>query len=69
MEIIIIILFYLGFGYALYKVAKLKHREPGIWILVGLIFSPIIVLIVLALMPTVKPERRVIKRKKQKKKL
>ena len=67
MEIALVILIYIGFGYALYKVAKSKNREPGIWILVGLIFSPIIVLIVLALMPTVKPQRRGTKRKKTKK--
>ena len=58
MEIILVILIYLGFGYALYKVAKSKNREPVIWILVGLILSPIIVLIVLALMPTVKSGKK-----------
>ena len=67
MEIILVILIYLGFGYALYKVAKSKNREPVIWILVGLILSPIIVLIVLALMPTVNKKRPGQKRRKLKK--
>ena len=64
MEIILVLLIYLGFGYALYKVAKSKNREPVIWILVGLILSPIIVLIILALMPTVNKKK--IKQKKKK---
>jgi len=37
MEIILFILIYVGFGYALYKVAKSKNREPGIWTIVGVI--------------------------------
>ena len=67
MEIILVLLIYLGFGYALYKVAKSKNREPIIWILVGLILSPIIVLIILALMPKVKTKKPGQKRRKLKK--
>ena len=67
MEIILVILIYLGFGYALYKVAKSKNREPVIWILIGLILSPIIVLIILALMPTVNKKKPGQKRRKLKK--
>ena len=67
MEIILVFLIYLGFGYALYKVAKSKNREPVIWILIGLILSPIIVLIILALMPTVKTKKPGQKRRKLKK--
>ena len=67
MELILVLLVYLGFGYALYKVAKSKNREPVIWILVGLILSPIIVLIILALMPKVKTKRPGQKRRKLKK--
>ena len=63
MEIILIILVYGGFGYALYKVAKSKNREPFIWILIGLILSPIIVLIILALMPTIKNKRKIKKKR------
>ena len=64
MEIALLILIYVGFGYALYKVAKSKNREPLGWILIGLILSPIIVLIILALMPTVKSKRTGSKRKR-----
>ena len=67
MELILVLLVYLGFGYALYKVAKSKNREPVIWILVGLILSPIIVLIILALMPKVKTKKPGQKRRKLKK--
>ena len=63
MEIILVILVYGGFGYALYKVAKSKNREPFIWILIGLILSPIIVLIILALMPTIKHKRKIKKKR------
>ena len=64
MEIALFILIYVVFGYALYKVAKSKNREPLGWILIGLILSPIIVLIILALMPTVKSKRTGSKRKR-----
>ena len=64
MEIALFILIYVGFGYALYKVAKSKNREPLGWILIGLILSPIIVLIILALMPTIKSKRTGSKRKR-----
>ena len=67
MELFLVLLLYLGFGYALYKVAKSKNREPVIWILVGLILSPIIVLIILALMPKVKTKKPGQKRRKLKK--
>ena len=63
MEIILVILVYGGFGYALYKVAKSKNREPFIWILIGLILSPVIVLIILALMPTIKHKRKIKKKR------
>ena len=65
MEIVLFILIYVGFGYALYKVAELKNREPAIWILVGLILSPIIVLIVLALMPKVPGKKNRSKKRKR----
>tara|TARA_B100001027_G_scaffold150017_1_gene105181 strand:- start:590 stop:796 length:207 start_codon:yes stop_codon:yes gene_type:complete len=67
MEIILVILIYGGFGYVLYKVAKSKNREPFIWILIGLVLSPVIVLIILALMPSVQHKKKS-KRKKTKNK-
>ncbi len=63
MEIFIILLVYAVFGFALYKVAKAKNREPIGWILVSIIISPILILLILALMPTLPGKR---KRKKSK---
>ena len=63
MEILIILLVYAVFGFALYKVAKAKNREPIGWILVSIIISPILILLILALMPTLPGKR---KRKKSK---
>lgn len=63
MEILIILLVYAVFGFALYKVAKAKNREPIGWILVSIIISPILILLILALMPTLPGKK---KRKKSK---
>ena len=63
MEILIILGVYAVFGYALYKVAKAKNREPTGWILVSIIISPILILLILALMPTLPGKK---KRKKSK---
>ena len=64
MEIIIILVVLLAFAYGIYKLAKSKNREPAGWILAGVILSPIIVIIVLALMPSLPGKK---KRKKSKK--
>ena len=66
MEILLIILIYIGFGYALYKVAISKNREPVVWILLGIVLSPIIVLIILAIMPAVDKKKTGQKRRKSK---
>ncbi len=66
MEIIIILLVYAAFGFVLFKVAKSKNREPIGWILVSIIISPILVLLVLALMPSLKKKNKTKKRKKSK---
>ena len=58
MEIFIILLVYAVFGFALYKVAKAKNREPIGWILVSIIISPILILLILALMPTLPGQRK-----------
>ncbi|MDB2353839.1 hypothetical protein N9V64_00160 [Candidatus Pelagibacter bacterium] len=50
MEILIIVLVYAGFLYATFKLAQSKNREPAGWMLAGLILSPILVLIILAIM-------------------
>ena len=63
MEIIIILVVLLAFAYGIYKLAISKNREPAGWILAGVILSPVIVIIVLALMPSLPGKK---KRKKSK---
>tara|TARA_B100001059_G_C17629802_1_gene473833 strand:- start:501 stop:704 length:204 start_codon:yes stop_codon:yes gene_type:complete len=64
MEIIIILIVLLAFAYGIYKLAKSKNREPAGWILAGVIFSPVIVLIILALVPSLPGKKKIKKRKK-----
>ena len=65
MEILIILLVYIVFGFVLFKVAKSKNREPIGWILVSIIISPILVLLVLALMPSLPGKKKVPKKRKR----
>ena len=65
MEILIILLVYIVFGFALFKVAKSKNREPVGWILAGVILSPIIILIILAIMPSLPGKKKIIKKRKK----
>ena len=58
MEILIILLVYIVFGFALFKVAKSKNREPVGWILAGVILSPIIILVILAIMPSLPGKKK-----------
>ena len=57
MEILIVIAVVGGFGYAIYKIAKSKNREPSVWILAAFLLSPIIVLIILACMQKLPKQR------------
>ena len=68
MEILIIIIVYTVFLYATFKVAKSKNRAPAGWMLAGLIISPLVVLIILAIMQALPGKKRTIKRKKVSKK-
>ena len=69
MEILIVIIVYAVFLYAIYKLAKSKNREPAGWMLAGLIISPLVVLIILAIMQALPgKKKRTIKRKKVSKK-
>ena len=65
MEIIIILVVLLAFVYGIYKLAKSKNREPAGWILAAVILSPIIVLVILVLMPTLSGKKKVIKKRKK----
>ena len=67
MDIIFDIAIYLILWFFVFKLAKSKNREPFIWILVSIIVSPLIILLILALMPKVTTKKnRVKKRKKSK---
>jgi len=58
MELFLILLVGLLFAYFIFKVAKSKNREPVGWILAGLLLSPIIILIILALMPSLPGKKK-----------
>ena len=69
MEILIIIIVYAVFLYATFKVAKSKNREPAGWMLASVIVSPLIILIILAVMQALPGKKRASdKRKKLSKK-
>ena len=57
MELVIFILVIGAFGFAIYKLAKSKNREPINWLLLCLIISPPIILIILAFMKKLPRER------------
>ncbi len=65
MEILIFIIIYAAFFYGIFKLAKSKNREPGGWMLASIIISPLIVLIILAIMQEL-PGKKKPKAKKKK---
>ena len=70
MEILIFIIVYAVFLYAIYKLAKSKNREPAGWMLASIIVSPLIILIILAIMQALPGRKKTsVKRKKISKKV
>ena len=68
MDWIIVLLVYAVFIYGVYKLAKSKNRDPGGWMLASIIISPVIILVVLAIMQKLpKTKKELIKKKYQKK--
>ena len=65
MDWIIILFVYVAFIYGVYKLAKSKNRDPGGWILASIIISPIITLVVLAIMQKLPGTKKRIKKKKK----
>tara|TARA_B110001452_G_scaffold238464_1_gene218969 strand:+ start:66 stop:278 length:213 start_codon:yes stop_codon:yes gene_type:complete len=65
MEILIIIIIYAAFFYGIFKLAKSKNREPAGWLLASIIISPLIVLIILAIMKTLPGKKNRIKKSKK----
>ena len=70
MDWIIVLLVYAVFIYGVYRLAKSKNRDPGGWMLASIIISPIIILVILAIMQKLpETKKRVYKRKKVSKKI
>jgi predicted permease len=69
MEILIFIIIYAAFFYGIFKLAKSKNREPGGWMLTSIIVSPLIILIILAVMQALPGKKRAsVKKRKVSKK-
>ena len=66
MEWLIILLIYAAFIYGIYKLAKSKNRDPGGWILASIIISPLIVIIILAIMQKLPGKKKPILKKEKK---
>ncbi|WP_415301044.1 hypothetical protein [Candidatus Pelagibacter sp. Uisw_134_02] len=67
MEILIFIIIYAAFFYGIFKLAKSKNREPAGWILAAVIISPLIIIIILAIMQTLPGKKKARVKKKFKK--
>ena len=67
MEILIFIIIYAAFFYGIFKLAKSKNREPAGWILAAVIISPLIIIIILAIMQTLPGKKKAKVKKKFKK--
>ena len=66
-DILIVAIVWILLTFFIFKLAKSKNRQPLGWILVSIITSPVLILIILAIMPNLKSEKKT--RKKRKKNL
>ena len=66
MEILIFIIIYAAFFYGIFKLAKSKNRDPGGWILASIIISPLIVLVILAIMQKLPVKKKTSTKKRKK---
>jgi putative effector of murein hydrolase LrgA (UPF0299 family) len=66
MEWIIILIVYVLFIYGIFKLAKSKNRDPGGWILASIIISPLIVLVILAIMQKLPVKKKTSTKKRKK---
>ena len=64
MDWIIVLLVYAVFIYGVYKLAKSKNRDPDGWMLASIIISPIIILVVLAIMQKIPGKKKRTKKRK-----
>ena len=58
MDWIIILFVYAVFIYGVYKLAKSKNRDPGGWMLASIIISPIIIIVILAIMQKIPDKKK-----------
>ena len=65
MDWIIVLLVYAIFIYGVYKLAKSKNRDPGGWMLASIIISPIIIIVILAIMQKIPGKKKRIKKRKK----
>ena len=65
MEILIFIIIYAAFFYGIFKLAKSKNREPAGWMLASIIISPIIIIVILAIMQALPGKKRPKAKKKK----
>ena len=65
MDWIIVLLIYAVFIYGVYKLAKSKNRDPGGWMLASIIISPVIILVVLAIMQKLPVKKQNTSRRKK----
>ena len=69
MDWIIILFVYVVFIYSVYKLAKSKNRDPGGWMLASIIISPVIILVILAIMQRLPETKKRVNKKKVSKKI
>ena len=67
-DILLIVGVWILLTFFIFKLAKSKNRHPLGWILVSIITSPVLILIVLAIMPSLKGEKKIRRKKKRKSK-
>ena len=67
-DILLILGVWILLTFFIFKLAKSKNRHPLGWILVSIITSPVLILIILAIMPSLKGEKKIRRKKKRKSK-
>ena len=66
--ILIVAIVWILLTFFIFKLAKSKNRHPLGWILVSIITSPVLILIILAIMPSLKSKKKIRRKKKRKSK-
>ena len=67
-DILLVAIVWILLTFFIFKLAKSKNRHPLGWILVSIITSPVLILIILAIMPSLKSEKKIRRKKKRKSK-